>query len=314
MQRHGQIAGLFHKLQCIVDSHICRIALRRGGEIDGTLGKGYAAFGPPYLLYGFKCGIGKKQRIGIGEPYIFACRYHQSAGYKLGVFASGYKSGKPIDGGIGVAASYRLYECRDDVVMHLAVLVESHRILLQAFGHQCIVDYKRFIGLQCLHHQVEDIEQFARIAARKSQQRLGLFHFHIVASELSIAGYGSVEKVEQVVVVERFEHIHLGSRQQRAYYLKRGVLGGGAYKRHRAVFHCGKQRILLRLIESVYFVDKKHRTTGRKHAAGIVGAAFKQLSHVLHTRCYRRQGVERHLYLCRYYLGKCGLTHSRRAP
>ena len=65
MQGHRQIPGFFHSFQRLIDRHIGRIALRRGSKIDGTLRQWYPPLRKSHLMHSIKCGIGKKQRIGI---------------------------------------------------------------------------------------------------------------------------------------------------------------------------------------------------------------------------------------------------------
>jgi hypothetical protein len=55
------------------------------------------------------------------------------------------------------------------------------------------------------------------------------------------------------------EHQHSATRQQRAGYFERRILGGRADECDGAVFDCVQQCVLLRLIEAMDLVDEEHR-------------------------------------------------------
>ena len=55
------------------------------------------------------------------------------------------------------------------------------------------------------------------------------------------------------------QHKHLASRKKGAVYLKGWVFRRRADENNAPVFHKGKKRILLRLVEAVNFIDKHDR-------------------------------------------------------
>jgi hypothetical protein len=57
--------------------------------------------------------------------------------------------------------------------------------------------------------------------------------------------------------IQTFEHIHPRPREQGVVQLERGVFRGGTDKNQGAVFDVGQERILLRLVEAMHFVDKQ---------------------------------------------------------
>ena len=52
--------------------------------------------------------------------------------------------------------------------MHFAILVVRHRVLLESLGDQLVINHDFAFGL-CIAHEFQNIEQFARIAARVTE-------------------------------------------------------------------------------------------------------------------------------------------------
>ena len=67
---------------------------------------------------------------------------------------------------------------------------------------------------------------------------------------------GSVQELQQVVLLQRLQYIKLTTRQQRSDHLERGVLGGCSDEGHDAALHSPQQGVLLRLRETVNLVNK----------------------------------------------------------
>lgn len=79
VQRHGLVAGAAHEVERTVDAEIGAVALLARGEINRSLGKGYAALGPSYLVDGVEGGIGKQQGVGIGKSDVLRSTNNESA-------------------------------------------------------------------------------------------------------------------------------------------------------------------------------------------------------------------------------------------
>ena len=236
-ERHGQIAGLTHGGQGGVDGHVGRVALGRGGKIYGALGQRDASFGHADLADHIECGVGQQQRVGVGEADILSRHDDQTTGDELRVLAPFDHSRQPVDGAVGVGAADALDEGRDDVVVHLSLLVVGQRILLQPFYHYLVVDHHRLPVGGGLLYEVEDIEELAGIAPREAEEGVGALHLHIALAEHLVGGDGAVEERAQLWLLQRFERVDLRTRQQRAYDLKRRILRGGADEGHGAIFH-----------------------------------------------------------------------------
>ena len=67
---------------------------------------------------------------------------------------------------------------------------------------------------------------------------------------------GTVEQFQEILLLQRLEHIELTAREQRAYHFERGILGSGTDKCDDAFLYGTQERILLRLGETVNLVNK----------------------------------------------------------
>ena len=139
--------------------------------------------------------------------------------------------------------------------MHLAILVVCQRILLQT-GFYIAVGNDNLRLLRSLYHQFQDIQQFTRVAAAIAHQSTRLLQYDVLLAQFDILGDSSVEQFQQVVFIQRFQHIQLTSRQQWAYHLERRILRRSTYQRDDALLDSSQQRVLLRLREAMYLVYK----------------------------------------------------------
>jgi hypothetical protein len=71
--------------------------------------------------------VGNHERVRIGHTDVFAGQDHESAGNEASVFACLEHSGQPIQTSIGVGASNRLDERRDDVVVIVSAVSKRFR-------------------------------------------------------------------------------------------------------------------------------------------------------------------------------------------
>ena len=257
VQGDGQVACLPHQGEGIVDCHVGGVAFGAGGEVDGGLCQWDASFGPAHFHDGVEAGIGKQQGVGVCQSDVLGSGDDKATGYESGVFTAFHHACQPVDGSVGVAAANGLDEGGDDVVVHFAVFVVGKGILLEAFGHHLIGDDHRVAGFG-LHNEVEDVEQLTGIAATVTEHGGSLPELYLPFFQLDIRRYGTLQEFQQVVFLQRFQHVELAARQQRTDHLERGVLGGGAYQCHRTLLHRTEQRVLLRLAETVDFIDEQY--------------------------------------------------------
>ena len=201
MQGNGQVAGLPHQFECIVDGHIGRVALGTGGEVDGRLRQRDASFGPAHFHDGIETGVGQQQCVGVCQPDILGGGDNETAGYESRVFTALYHACQPVDGSVRVAAADGLDKGGDDVVVHLPVFVVGEGILLETFGHHLVGDDNGVCGFG-LHHEVEDIKQFAGIAAAVAEHGGSLLELYLPFFQLHIRGYGALEQFQQVILLQ----------------------------------------------------------------------------------------------------------------
>ena len=69
--------------------------------------------------------------------------------------------------------------------MHLPFLVIGHGILLQTLSDAGIVDDDAPLG-RGIREQIDDVQQFARVAARKTQQGIGFAHLKFAFAQHKI--------------------------------------------------------------------------------------------------------------------------------
>ena len=121
-----------------------------------------------------------------------------------------------------------------------------------------------------------------------------------------------MEEGEQVVLVEALERVDLAAREERTDYLERRVFGRCSDERDGARLHGGEERVLLRLGETVYFIDEENGTLLSEKL--VFGGAVNHFAHFFHPAVHGRQGVEGCVELVRDDLGEGGFAHARRPP
>ena len=194
--------------------------------------------------------------------------------------------------------------------MLFAVFVVEGDVLLEAVGNVAVGD--RYLAVGSADHDVEDVEQLAGVAACEAEQGAGLVHLDLAGLQLGVGRKGPVEKRFEVRVLHRFEHIDLTAAQQRRDHLERWVFGRGADQREDPLFDGSQQRVLLRLVEAVDFVDEQKGRFGVEEA--LFFGRFDYFAHVFHARRNGREREEGALELRGDDLREGGLAHARRAP
>ena len=255
MQRHRQITGLLHCGNGIIDAQICTVALRAGSQIHHRFGKCNPCLRPAYLHHRIEGSIRQQEGIRIRQPHILACTDHHSPGDKLRIFAALYHTRHPIERRIRVTASNTLDKGRDDVIMHLALLIISQRILLQLFLYHLIGD-NHFIAACRFHHQFQDIEQFPGITATEAEHGCGFLQLNLLLLEFHILGDGTLQESLQVFLLQRFEHIELATGKERTDDLERGIFRGCTNQGDNTLLHRPQQRVLLTLGEAMNLINK----------------------------------------------------------
>ena len=309
-QRHRLVACTANQVESSVNTQISRITLRRRSQIDGSLCQRDTPLGPAYLLDGIEGCVSQQQRIGIGQTDILSSRDDQTTGNELRVFPTLYHTRQPVERSVGVAATNGLDKGRDDVVVHLAVLVVGQRILLQTRQNQLVGNDD--IARLRLNNQLQDVQQLTRIAATESQQGVSLAQLDMTLLENHVGLDGTLQQLQQIVLLQRLQHIQLTARQQRTNHLERRILGRCTYQRHDAPFYSPEQRVLLRLRETVNLVDKQDGRCLVEEAPFL--SLLNDVANVLDATGHSRERVERRLQSVGNDLRQRGLAHTRWSP
>ena len=155
--------------------------------------------------------------------------------------------------------------------MLFATLVVTQGLLVLEFFKKLFID--DFLVAQILADPFNLIQQESCIAIGLRDEFFhdGVFDFNILQLQTArVVAQGAKNQRAQVVLAQGRKKNQLAAAKQSAVDLKPWVFGGGAYKRHRAVFDGTQQRILLSLVKAVNFVDKKNRVLEHAlHSAGI---------------------------------------------
>ena len=312
MKRNRQVPCLSHQGQGRVDTLVSRVTLRAGSQIDRSFRQRYPSFRPANLHDSIKGCIGQKQGIGIGQADIFGSRDNQAPGNEGRVLSSLHHTGQPIKRPIGITSTDGLDEGRDDVVMQLPILIISQRILLKTLHYLFIGNNHLARRAVSFHHQFQNVQQLPGISSRIAEHGIRLLQFDILFLQIDILGDGIVQQFEQVFLLQRLEHIELAPREQRTNDLERRILRCGSNQRHDSRLHSTQQRILLRLAETMDFINKKDRTRLIEETTGA--CLLNDIAYILHPTGHRTECIERSLQLVGDNLCQGCLSHPRRSP
>jgi hypothetical protein len=89
------------------------------------------------------------------------------------------------------------------------------------------------------------------------------------AKTVFVVGQRTAENRFNCGCIERLQHEHLGAREQRGVHLERGVLRRRTDQGDVPGFDARKERVLLRLVEAVDFVDEYDRSPAAGTAAQL---------------------------------------------
>src|SRR5699024_8184075 len=104
---------------------------------------------------------------------------------------------------------------------------------------------------------------------------------------------------------------YLAAGEQRAVYLKGGILGGGADEDDAALLHKGEEGVLLGLVEAVNLVDKDD---GALAVAAVVLRLLHHRADLLDAAGDGREADARGPGVAGDHPGKAGFAHPRRPP
>ena len=170
--------------------------------------------------------------------------------------------------------SHRLVQCGYLIVESLATLVETSNLPTDNFG-QILIANRTILGK--IAGDFEQIQRSPCIAVRRLSQQIELLISQLqaqLAQATLLVRECPLQELLDLSRTQGFEHIHPGARQQGIIQFKRRVFGGGTNEDQGAIFHVWQESILLRLVETMYFVDEKYRclTTDRMLLPGPINS------------------------------------------
>ena len=167
-----------------------------------------------------------------------------------------------------------------------AVMQQHKEIEMGRFASTVIIEEDRTCALTD-QVRVAGCQARAEQALREGRERLVRVlqtMAEAVVAEVKVAGGQGLANCDDITriesasrIVEAAQHQHLAARQQRAVDLERRILGGGADEEHRAVFHVGKEGVLLALVKAVNLVDEKQRALARRRYLLRIGKGLPKV-------------------------------------
>ena len=176
-----------------------------------------------------------------------------------------------------------------------------------------VVDYHLILSDERVDHDLEDVQQLARIAAAETEQRVGLDDTDPALLKYDVSAQCTIQQNLQVGGFKRLKHIHLAARQKGSDDFERRVLRGRAHEHYGTVLDCTQQGILLGFVEAVDLVDEEdggERVREERAAA----RAVDDVADVLDSGAHRGKGIELPVESLRDDMGERGLSDTGRSP
>ena len=189
-----EVTRLPDERQGVFQGHVRAVALGGGGQIDRRLGERDAAFGHADLRDHLEAGVRQQERVRIRQAHVLGGRQAQPAGDEEGILAAFDHPGQVVDGRVRVRPADALDEGRDDVVVHLPVLVVDGHVLLDALRDRLVVDDDGGAVREGVHHDLQDVQQLAGVAAAVAHQGLGLHDLDVLVLQEDVLLQCPVQK------------------------------------------------------------------------------------------------------------------------
>ncbi len=156
---------------------------------------------------------------------------------------------------------------------------------------------------------LDQVEQRPPVAIGHLQKRLA--RLGLQRQGLAQLALGPLRQSLQIGERQAFQHQHLRAGQHSGVQFETRVLGGGTDQKDRAILHMRQEPILLRLVETVDFVDKQKRPLPLPppHLGRV-----ENLSQFRHARENRADLHEMQIGLIRQKPRDGGLANAGRPP
>ena len=144
------------------------------------------------------------QRHRISEPNVFRGVNHDAAGDETRVFAGVNHFGQPVECRVRVAATHRLDERRNGVIVRVFVSIINHRLFLNALLRDGKINVNETVIGRCRGQRgdFDRVQRFARIAVSDGRQvpqcRLIRFDFQVTEPAFTV-GQSALEEVAKFV-------------------------------------------------------------------------------------------------------------------
>ena len=304
MLRYRQRTGIRNGLAGGTEGTVRGVALGHAGEVKHHLGERQLAFRSAQALIGLPCVQTQAQRARVRVADILDSHAQQPPRQVLGRRTAIEHAREPIQRGIRVAAAYGLVQRRYLVIKRVPAFVEAARTFAGCLAYQ----FQRDAFIRQLCRNFEQRQAAARIT-------IGEFDQEVLRTRLTIEPW-QVRKAPGNHLLEfrcaqRLQHVHPGARQKRRVQLETRIFGRGTDKHDGALLHMRQKRILLRLIETMNFVDEKYRALTVAQALFGLGDGGANL---FHTREHGREADKLVIAVFGEQPCKGGLAATRGTP
>ena len=166
MTRDGNCFSRSNISQCGIDGLDDAVALVGACDVDGGLGDRYPRLGPTDKLSGLERRVGQHQSHRVGQANVLGGMDNDAAGNEARIFSGMNHLRQPVKRRIYIAATHRLDECGDRVVVCVLVAVVHHRFFLDAVFCNLQGDTNNTVGIRRRgqHSNLQRVESLARIA------------------------------------------------------------------------------------------------------------------------------------------------------
>jgi hypothetical protein len=249
----------------------------------------------------------------VGQADVLAGQDHQPPGDEPRVLPCLEHPRQVVQRGVGIGATQRLDERRDDVVVLVALPVVADRRPVDRRLGRGQVDHRAAGGPGRAGGRLEIGQRATGVAAGQPDQVVaGVVIEGERAAEAALVDQGALDDVGDVGVGERVQLQQEAAGEQRGDHREERVLGRGRDQGDPAVLDSGQEGVLLGLAEAVHLVDEQHRLAA---PMGQVGARLLDRGpHLLDAGRHGRDLHEGTVGGAAHDRGDGGLARARRPP
>ncbi len=267
------------------------VRFRSASQIGNELCQTELAFGQSDQFTRVSRCNRQRQCLRVGVSDIFAGQDHHSPADEANILTTLEHSRQPIECRIGITPANRFDQGARDVVVQISRCVVVDDSLLEAFADQRQIDANRWL-IDRADCNLQRSQNSTRIAVAHVDQKLGgvVVDRDVESPESTeLVLQGAVDQLPQVFGLKRLELKDLTPAEKSSVDGEERVLGRGADEDHDSFLDIGEERILLRLVEAVDFVDEEQCAAGFRFQA--FASRFENGAEFLHATA---DGAELH--------------------